>query len=135
MSTYKPRASDQSKTILVNPLGYSSTLEIGHRFKQDTSVNQDMVRLSIASALNEHINTCSSSACGDIRREVVSLSMAMLLGQEPAYYARKLQMLNDVKASIDVLIAAWSDVSIGITPDFSSVEATVVPKVRTTPEA
>lgn len=130
MSTYKLRASDQSKTVLVNPLGYSSTLEVSHKFKPDTSVNQDMVRIAVASALQEHIDTCSKS-CGDVRREVVSLSMAVLLGQEEDYYARKKQMLQDVITAANLLLDGWADVKIGIIPDFTTVTATVVPKVKT----
>lgn len=127
MTAYRQRASDQSKTVLVNPLTYKSTLEIGHKFKPDTSVNQDMVRYTIAAAMQEHIDNCKSS-CGDIRREVASMGFAILLGQEPDYYARKRQMITDAIAATNLLLTNWDDVILGIVPSFDTVEATVTPK-------
>lgn len=134
MSTYKQRTRDQAKTILVNPLGYANTLEIGHKFKMDTAVKQDLLRITIASALTEHVDTCAGS-CGDVRREVVSIGAAILLGQAPDYYTRKKQMFVDTIAAAQVVLSNWDDVIVGIIPDFSTVTATVVPKTKSTPEA
>lgn len=127
MTTYRQRASDQSKTVLVNPLTYKSTLEIGHKFKPDTSVNQDMVRYTLSAAMQEHIDNCKSS-CGDVRREVASFGFAMLLGQDAGYYERKRQMINDAITATNVLLTNWDDVILGIVPGFDSVVATVQPK-------